>query len=291
MKEGRLSLMIINSTPSGAKVTVDGKAMTPMPGAAAANDKTPLLVNLFKKDAPRRVQISLPGYKPVERVVDVNGSPVAIEVTLEPLDGKSTTAQPAPTVIPAAIPASKSESQLRHIKGFILGESFDYNVNGKAFTNLPPANGRQTYEVCTEYLAQKHKKDDRIAGGCRAYVSAHDGEKSVLFSDDLSLTFDKGKLTEVEMGLNGIVSGKTYDYDTLYNSALEKYGKATQESARTLQNGFGATWQARSAIWIGEGVILSIIEGDDRVNPFAALSVRLMPEGDVKTEPKKNILD
>lgn len=54
---------------------------------------TPTIVTVFKKAAPRVIVITLAGYKPVERRVEPNGSPVAIEVTLEPVSVASGAAE------------------------------------------------------------------------------------------------------------------------------------------------------------------------------------------------------
>lgn len=82
IKDGKASLVVINTTPSGAQIAIDGK---PLPTSVAQKSSTPLLFALLKKEAPRTITIALDGYKPVERQVDPTGAPVAIEVTLEPL--------------------------------------------------------------------------------------------------------------------------------------------------------------------------------------------------------------
>ena len=193
--------------------------------------------------------------------------------------------------------------KLRHIKGFTLGEGFEYNINGKPITGLPPApTGQSSYDVCTEFLTKKHKKTDPSITACQNFMTAHDGGKSDLLSGDVKLTFDKKKLVGVEIGMMGAISGgaipglKAYDYDTLYQSAVEKYGKPTHESARTLQNGYGATWQSRTAMWggglqDGHTIMINILEMDDRTNPAAVLEVQILSDEAGQVKPKANALD
>jgi hypothetical protein len=100
-KEGRASLLVINTTPPGASISVDGQPLHPTPGSSAtATFQTPVVINLFKKDAPRVVVISLEGYKSVERQLEVTGKPIAIEVTLE---ASAPTDEPIPASAQAAV--------------------------------------------------------------------------------------------------------------------------------------------------------------------------------------------
>lgn len=99
IKDGKASFIVINTTPSGAQITLDGKLLAPL--------KTPVFFALFKKEAPRIITITLDGYKPVERRVDPTGSPVAVEAALEPLSTASnTTPDPAPVSTAKATAAS-----------------------------------------------------------------------------------------------------------------------------------------------------------------------------------------
>ena len=105
IKQGRASLVIVNTTPSGAHVSVDGVAMK-SPGAPNVPFVTPNIFALFKKDSPRVLEIALEGYKPVERRINPTGAPVAIEITLEPAEkAPAAAAATAGTVSADSVPS------------------------------------------------------------------------------------------------------------------------------------------------------------------------------------------
>ena len=113
--------------------------------------------------------------------------------------------------------------------------------------------------MCRELVAGKHKKYDSKVMTCQAFITAHDGGKATLHSSGVELSFDQGRLAGISLGTD-IVGGPVFDYPTLYNDAVQKFGKPTQESTKALQNGYGATWTSHSAIWVGKGVMVSVIE-------------------------------
>lgn len=105
VKEGRASFVVINTNPPGASISIDG---TPVSAAntaqTATSTVTPTMLTLFKKASPRVIVITLAGYKPVERRLEPNGSPIAIEAALEP----GSVASSGATAVSAA--ASKGSS-------------------------------------------------------------------------------------------------------------------------------------------------------------------------------------
>lgn len=121
--EGKASFLIINTTPAGANISVDGKPIAPTTADKATNSRTPTLFVLFKKDAPRTIVISLNGYKPVERHLDPNGSPIAIETTLEPLAKASSPASSVAVSHETTVAEPASSGPMPSPFGFRYGAS------------------------------------------------------------------------------------------------------------------------------------------------------------------------
>lgn len=108
MKEGRASLTVINTNPPGASISIDGVVLTAANTAQTGTSMvTPTMFTLFKKPSQRVVVITLAGYKPVERRLDPNGAPIAIEAALEPASSASAASASA---IPASSPAATKNS-------------------------------------------------------------------------------------------------------------------------------------------------------------------------------------
>lgn len=99
VREGKASLLVINTTPAGASIVVDGQVLAPSP--VFPINHTPSLFFLMKKSTPRVISLLLDGYKPVERRLDPNGSPLAIEAKFEPITAPDPPPVPVPTPVPA----------------------------------------------------------------------------------------------------------------------------------------------------------------------------------------------
>ncbi len=107
VKEGKACVVIVNSSPTGASILIDGRpAVQP---AAQMNGLTPAIFTLFKKDVPRVITIQKNGYKPLTRSVDPTGAPVAIEVSLEPLQATSNSASTS-AMVPVGVTKSGSSA-------------------------------------------------------------------------------------------------------------------------------------------------------------------------------------
>ena len=86
VKEGRASFVVINTTPPGAGISIDGIPVSAANTAQTTTSTlTPTMFTLFKKASPRVIVITLAGYKPLERRLEPNGAPIAIEAALEPV--------------------------------------------------------------------------------------------------------------------------------------------------------------------------------------------------------------
>lgn len=68
------SITEISSVPAGAQIAVDG----------VNAGVTPFKFWLMKKDQPRHITVSMPGYKPFEITTVPTGEPISIPVTLQP---------------------------------------------------------------------------------------------------------------------------------------------------------------------------------------------------------------
>jgi hypothetical protein len=120
IKEGKACVVIVNSSPTGASILIDGSpAIQP---AAQMNGLTPAMFTLFKKDLPRVITIQKDGYKPLTRSVDPTGAPVALEVSLEPLQAASSSASTS-ALVPVGVTRSGSSAAVPSPFGFRYGAS------------------------------------------------------------------------------------------------------------------------------------------------------------------------
>jgi hypothetical protein len=158
VKEGRASLVVINTNPPGASISIDGTAVSAANTAQTTTSTvTPTMFTLFKKASPRVVVITLPGYKPLERRLEPNGSPIAIEATLEPVsvasgaaavstDAAAGTKNPAVNVAdhPSASAAKTgAASNLPTPFGFRYGSSKDEVIKQLGGASVVKTSGNQ----------------------------------------------------------------------------------------------------------------------------------------------------
>ena len=72
---GQVSILSLESTPSGATISVDG----------LSTGTTPLAFVLRRKDQPRTIAFVMPGYQPVDRQVSPDGKDLQLTVALQPI--------------------------------------------------------------------------------------------------------------------------------------------------------------------------------------------------------------
>jgi hypothetical protein len=147
IKDGRASLVVINTNPPGASISIDGVVLSPANTALTSTSTvTPTMFTLFKKASPRVLVVTLPGYKPLERRLDPNGSPIAVEAALEPASVASSGAPKSSVVSlsdhPSALKAAAARNKPTPF-GFRYGSSKDEVIKELGSAAVVKVSGNQ----------------------------------------------------------------------------------------------------------------------------------------------------
>ena len=208
LKDGRASLVVINTNPPGASISIDGVVLSPANTALTSTSMvTPTMFTLFKKASPRVLVVTLPGYKPLERRLDPNGSPIAVEAALEPVSVASSGAAPKSSVVslsdhPSALNAAAARNKPTPF-GFRYGSSKDEVIKELGSASVVTVSGN---EVTFKTAPSPHPEFELY----NAFFSPKQGLlKVVAYSKDIA-TADDG--SELKSAFNRLRSGMETKY-------------------------------------------------------------------------------
>jgi hypothetical protein len=133
---------------------------------------------------------------------------------------------------------------------------------------------------------------------CESVLNASTGARTHFFVKELGDGyFHDGKLVGVEIEFLNIADrDHQVSYDKVRDDGAQKYGKPSEEGTTTWQNGFGATWHPRYAMWITDTVVVHIEEGPpeyhhDLPNVWVKAFLKTELESMPKHENRPNVFD
>lgn len=284
-RDGTGSVTIITSTPPSADVVLDGRKIL----------RTPAYFVMEKKgDGSRNLAVTLPGYKPYEQKVVVNGQPVALNVKLEKLDSAApSVATPLgrPGSAPANAAAAASPAQVpppielqTHPAGVTPYEYKGIKL-GALLTEWQQKNPGDCTSKFTPALVGAEKFNEALS--CLNELPEVKVTYGGFLTTSMFVTFYGQRLESISLTFDENV------YSDLLHALQEKLGDPTTVERETYQNKFGATFTGAVVTWSNgiSQVSLSEVNNDRDHCGLRFLSDELISERAKRAKSKANTKD